>query len=149
MIDQVLESFRKATESTMQIQQQMIRQWAQAWPQGAGFVPPASTKPAAPAWLEQAQSFQHGLASAITEMLERHRATLDAQYAAGIRTIEDAFKVSEARDPAELQRLTEALWKQSFECLKTVAEQQMTEFQAAMATWLEAVSKGVAAGKSS
>ena len=33
-------------------------------------------------------------------MLNKHRESLDAQYKAGIKTIEEAFKVGEAKDPA-------------------------------------------------
>ncbi|MFO0907996.1 MAG: hypothetical protein U0794_06495 [Isosphaeraceae bacterium] len=145
MIDQVLDSFRKATESTMQLQQQMIRQWAQAFPQAGVMTPP--TAAVTPPWVEQAQAFQRQMADAVTDLLRKHRETLDAQYSAGIRTIEDAFRVGEARDPAQLQRLTEELWKRSFDCLKTVAENQMKEFQSAVETWLETVAKGAAAGK--
>ena len=69
-------------------------------------------------------------------MLNKHRETLDAQYRAGIRTIEDAFRVGEAKDPEQFRKLTEELWRHSFECLKTVAEAQMRDFQAAMQKWL-------------
>ena len=84
------------------------------------------------ALLEQLSAAQKKWGETVTEMLNKHRETLDAQYKAGIRTIEDAFKVGEAKDPQQFRRLTEELWKQSFECLKTVAESQMRDVQAAM-----------------
>ena len=52
------------------------------------------------AWLEQLSAAQKKWAETVTEMLNKHRETLDAQYKAGIRTIEEAFKVGEAKDPA-------------------------------------------------
>ncbi|MFO0907998.1 MAG: hypothetical protein U0794_06505 [Isosphaeraceae bacterium] len=153
MIDQVMEQFRRATESTLQIQQQLLQQWSQQWTHlpfpgftgmpgmpgmPAGMTPPAFGTPMA----DQVQVFQKRMAAAVTDLLEKHRAALDAQYAAGIRTLEDAFRIGEAKDPAQLLRLTEEFWKHSFDCLKTLAEDQVKGFQAATQTWMENVSKG-------
>ena len=93
------------------------------------------------ALLEQFSAAQKKWAETVTEMLNKHREILDAQYKAGIKTIEDAFKVGEAKDPQQFRRLTEELWKQSFECLKTVAESQMRDVQSAMQKWYETASK--------
>ena len=99
------------------------------------------------AWLEQLSAAQKKWADTVTEMLNKHRETLDAQYKAGIRTIEDAFKVGEAKDPQQFRRLTEELWKQSFECLNTVVESQMRDVQAAMQKCYEVASKSAAGMK--
>jgi hypothetical protein len=166
MFDQVLEMFRKATESTLQMQQQMYRQWTQQWmqvPWMSGMsgipgmpgmpgmpwmqgMPGMSSTPAGPL-LEQLQAFQKQASASVTEILKKHRDTLDTQYAAGIRTIEEAFRLGEAKDPDQLRRLTEELWKQSFDCLRTVSEGQIKEFQGALEKWFENVSKGAAAMK--
>lgn len=149
MFDMILENYRKAAESTMKVQQDMLRNWTMQWPQMFGsqtFGFPlsggasGSTMPGG-AWLEQLSEAQKKWAETVTEMLNKHRESLDAQYRAGIKTIEDAFKVAEAKDPAQFRRLTEELWKHSFECLKTVAESQMKDVQAAMQKWYEVVSK--------
>jgi len=149
MFDMILENYRKATESTMKVQQDMLRNWTMQWPQmfGAqsfGFPltggPATSAMPGA-AWLEQFSEAQKKWAETVTEMLNKHRESLDAQYKAGIRTIEDAFRVAEAKDPQQFRRLTEELWKHSFDCLKTVAESQVHDVQAAMQKWYETVSK--------
>src|SRR3954454_3836727 len=146
MFDQILDSYRQAAESTMQLQQLMLRNWTQQWPQqwpGAlGMIP----TPAA-AWTEQAHAAQKKWTETVTDMLTKHRETLDAQYRAGIRTIEDAFRVGEAKDPEQFRRLTEELWRQSFECLKTVVEAQMRDVQAAMLKWFEVAAQGAAAVK--
>ena len=149
MFDQILDNYRKAAESTIQFQQEMLRNWTQQWPQMFG-VPtpgPASTEQAqaarkGAASTEQAQATQKKWSETITDMLNKHRETLDSQYRAGIRTIEDAFRVGEAKDPEQLRKLTEELWRQSFDCLKTAVESQMREFQAAMEKWAEVASKG-------
>ncbi|QEH35155.1 hypothetical protein OJF2_37000 [Aquisphaera giovannonii] len=150
MFDVILENYRKAAESTMKMQQDMMRNWAMQWPQmlgGQGFGLPVvgagSALPGA-AWLEQMGEAQKKWAQSVTEMLDKHRESLDAQYRAGIRTIEDAFKVGQAKDPQQFQKLTEELWKQSFDCLKTVAEAQVRDVQTAMQKWYEAASKAAA-----
>jgi hypothetical protein len=156
MFDMILDNYRKATESTMKLQQDMLRNFAMQWPQmyGAqmfglpltGSSIPSGAMPGA-AWLEQLSAAQKKWADTVTEMLTKHRETLDSQYKAGIRTIEDAFKVGEAKDPQQFRRLTEELWKQSFECLNSVVESQMRDVQAAMQKFYEVASKGATGGK--
>ncbi|WP_165228617.1 hypothetical protein [Aquisphaera insulae] len=149
MFDLILENYRKAAESTLKMQQDMIRNWAMQWPQvlaGQGLGHPvaaaAASASALPgtAWLEQLSKAQRAWADSVTEMLNKHRESLDAQYRAGIRTIEEAFRVGQARDPKQFQKLTEELWKQSFECLRTVAEAQVRDVQTAMQKWCDAAS---------
>ncbi len=147
MFDMILDNYRKAAESTMKAQQDMLRTWTMQFPQmfgaqafGLPAAGAASTMPGA-AWLEQMSDAQKKWAETVTDILEKHRATLDAQYRAGIKTIEDAFKVGEARDPQQFRRLTEELWRHSFDCLKTVAESQMRDVQSAIQKWFEIVSK--------
>jgi len=149
MFDQVLDNFRKASESTIQFQQEMFRQWSRQWAQAPGVSKTASAPFADPgAWAEQFHEFQTYWAKSVTELLKKHKDTLDAQYETGVKTIEDAFRVADAKDPAQYRRLTEELWRHSFDCLKTVVEDQMREFQTMSERFSEAVSKGfVAAGK--
>ena len=40
MFDQVLDDLRKATDSTMQLQQEMFRQWFEQWPRVLGIATP-------------------------------------------------------------------------------------------------------------
>jgi hypothetical protein len=141
MFDQILENYRKAAESTLQFQQLMLRNWTTQWPQAFGVVNPAA------AWTDQFHAAQRKWAETVTEMLNKHRETLDAQYRAGIRTIEDAFRVFEAKDPEQFRKLTEELWRQCFECLRQVGEAQTQDVQAAMQKWFEFASQGAAGVK--
>jgi hypothetical protein len=141
MFDQVMDTFRKATESTLQMQQQMLQQWSQQWSQFPVAAEPSEGTPVS----EQVQSFQKQASTAVTDLLKKHRETLDAQYAAGIRTIEEAFRAGEAKDPAQFLRLTEEFWKHSFDCLKAMAEDQVKGLQSATQNWLETVTKGTPA----
>ena len=146
MYDQVLDNFRKATESTMQLQQEMLKNWTQLWIQSPVMpgIPGMTAGNPAAGWAEQVRNLQKQGTNAVSDMLTKHRETLDTQYRAGIRTIEDAFRLGDAKDPEQFRRLTEELWRQSFDCLKTIVEAQMRDFQTAAEKWFEAVSKGVA-----
>jgi hypothetical protein len=154
MFDQILDNYRKAAESTIQFQQEMLRNLTQQWPQmfevptpGAASTEQAQAAPFRAASTEQAQAARKKWSETITDMLNKHREALDSQYRDGIRTIEDAFRVGEAKDPAQLRKLTEELWRQSFDSLKTTVESQMREFQATMEKWVEVASKGASPGK--
>jgi hypothetical protein len=139
MFDQILDTWRKATESTIQFQQDLYRQWVQVL-----SVPnPGATSGSG--WADQARASQKKWAETLTDLLTKHRETLDTQYRAGIRIIEDAFRVTEAKNPEQFRKLTEELWRQSLDCLKTVSEAQLRNFQAAVEKGIEAVSQGVTA----
>lgn len=150
MFEMILENYRKATESTMKLQQDMLRHWTRQWPQlfgthtlGLPFVGGPVSGPAilGAAWLEELGEAQKKWCATVTEMLNKHREALDAEYKAGIKTIEEAFKLGEAKDPQQFRRLIEELWKHSFECLKTVAEKQTQDIQAALEKWYKAASE--------
>ena len=126
MFDQILDNYRKATEASLQFQQMMLRSWGQQWPTTFGM-PLVANGAAIP---EQVHKIQRQVADTITDMLNKHRETLDAQYRAGIRSIEEAFRVGEAKDPEQFRKLTEELWRHSYECLKSLAESQMRDLQA-------------------
>lgn len=137
MYDQILDTYRRAAESTMQLQQTMLRDWTQQmFPQLMPFTNPGA------ALVEQVHSAQKKFSETVTGMLNKHREMLDSQYKAGIKAIEDAFKLGEAKDPEHFRKLTEELWKHSFEALKTVTEEQTKEFQGVLQKWAEVVTKG-------
>src|SRR5512135_444148 len=140
MFDQILDNLRKATDSTIQVQQEMFQEWFQQWTQVPGTPTPGTMITSS--WADQIHAFQRKWSETITEMLNKHRETLDSQYRAGIRTIEEVFRVGEAKDFAQFGKRTEELWRQSIDCLKTVMEAQVRDFQAASEKAFEAVSKG-------
>ena len=146
MFDQILDNYRKATEASLQFQQMMLRSWGQQWPSTFGVAMP-TLPTSAGAWPEQFHKAQKQIIETITDMLNKHRETLDAQYRAGIRSIEEAFRVGEAKDPEQFRKLAEELWRQSYECLKTLAESQTRDIQTVMQKWFDLVSQGTAAVK--
>jgi hypothetical protein len=145
MFDQILENYRKAAEASLQFQQLMLRSWGQQWPPNFNFGAAVPTNPGA--WPEQFHKAQKQVAETITDMLNKHRETLDAQYRAGIRSIEEAFRVGEAKDPEQFRKLTEELWRHSYECLKSLAESQMRDVQALMQKWCDLAAQGASAAK--
>ena len=171
MIDKILENYNKAVESTLKLQQEMLRNWTMQWPPLGtqvfelplrGTSTPASATPAASAsaapaasasatpaatWLEQLSTAQSKWAEAVTDMLKRHQETLDEQYRAGIRAIDDACRVGEAKDPEQFRRLSEEMWRQNCEVLKTAAASQMHDVQSVMQKWYEAARLGAAGTK--
>ena len=178
MVDKILENYSKAVESTLKLQQEMLRNWtmqlspfgtqvfelpmtgtstsASATPAASAAKPAASAsaKPAASAtetpaaaWLEQLSTAQRKCAEAVADMLKRHQETLDEEFRAGIRAIDDAFRVGEAKNPEQFQRMSEELWRRNCEILKTAVASQMHDVQSVMQKWYEAACSGAAGTK--
>ena len=120
MVDQIFDSFRKASESSLQMQQEMFKHWTQSW----GAVPQATTASGDAARNAQKRWIELGV-----ELLDKHRASLDSTYAAGIQLIEQAFHTTEAKSPDDYRRLAEELWRKLFDTYKTQSEAQWNAFQ--------------------
>ncbi|MFO0907997.1 MAG: hypothetical protein U0794_06500 [Isosphaeraceae bacterium] len=142
MFEPMLDTIRKTTESNLRLQQQMMKPWWNVASTAEAKVPSGDVL------IDQMRQFQKQLAVTMTEMFQRHRETVDAQYGLGIQVLEEAFRVSETRDPAEFLRRAEELCKHGFDCVKAVADDQAKGFQAATESWLGVINKGakVAAG---
>ena len=65
----------------------------------------------------------------------REREVLEVQFSAGLRHIEAAFQLAEAKDPKELRAKTIEFWQKSIDCMRQTYETQLREFQAATARW--------------
>jgi hypothetical protein len=120
MLDQVLETFRKASESTFQVQQDMFRHWTQQWLGNAPITGVPST--------EWSRNFQQRWLELTIDALNKHREAVDATYRAGIQIIEQSFRMSEAKSPEDLRRMAEDLWRKLFDTIKSQYESQFQEF---------------------
>ncbi len=100
MFEQVFDNFRKASETTLRAQQDLFHQWMTHWP----MFPMGPTTPASGGGVsevsEQARSFQKQWTDTVTALMTKHCEALDAQYRAGIRTIEDALRTTETLRPS-------------------------------------------------
>jgi hypothetical protein len=118
MFDQFFETFRKASESSLQMQQDLLKQWTQGWftaPPGAG-----------PEW---GRTFQKRYLELTVEMLNKHRESLDAAYKASIKLIEETFRLAEGKSPEDYRRTAEDLWRKLFDTFRAQYETQLQEFQ--------------------
>jgi len=135
MFDQMFEGLRKANEAAAEMQQEMARKWA-------AMVTGVPGTPAA--WGEQAQKFQKKWADTAVELYKRQAEAFDAQFKAGMKHLEEAFRTAEVKDLESLRANVVELWKKSFDYYRQVCEAQMREFQAAAAKWAEVMTKGAA-----
>jgi len=125
MVDMLFESFRKASESTLEMQQDLFRQWTQQW-----MAMPSNAAGSSGDW---GRTMQKRWAETAVQSLNRHREALDAAYRAGIQLVEETFRASDAKSPEDYRRMVEELWRKVFEIFKTQSETQFRDFQ----SWAE------------
>jgi hypothetical protein len=135
MFDQVYETFRQATETALQMQQEMVRKWVSLWVGMPAAVPPGA---------EQVRQFQKKWAEFIGDLIKRQREVTEAQLQAGLEGIEKAFHLGEAKNIEELRARTFELWQKCFEGFRQGYEAQVQEFQRALEKWMDLVSKPAA-----
>jgi hypothetical protein len=128
MFDKVFENFRKATEATVHLQQEMFKTWLNLWP----GVPESS-----PTFEEQVQQFQKKWAEIVGDLLKKQRELTGAHFKAGLQNIEKAFQIRDAKSPEELRAKSIELWKKCFDDLRQVFETQLHGFEAAIEKWAE------------
>jgi len=132
MFNQAFENFRRATEATLQMQQDMFKAWINLWP----------VSPTSPTFLgEQAQHFQKKWAEVFGEMLKKQREVTGECFKAGLENLEQAFKVAESKSPEELRSQSIDLWKKCFADIQHVYEAQLRGFQFATEKWAELATK--------
>jgi hypothetical protein len=133
MLDQMFDTFRKASESSLQMQQEMFKQWAQQWPSM-----PLNAAGVSADWV---RTFQKRWIDYETGLLNKHRESLDAMYKSGIQFIEQSFRLTEAKTPEDYRRTVEELWRKVFTVYKDQTESQLRDFQKAVEEWFEMVPK--------
>ena len=134
MFNQVYENFRRATEATVQMQQEMFKTWFNFWP-GAPANPTFSS--------EKVQDFQKKWAEFFGEMIQKQREVTGEQFKAGVQNLEKAFQVAEAKTPEEMRTQSIELWKKCFGDMQQVYEAQLRAFQFATEKWAEFTKKCV------
>lgn len=133
VFDQMFESFRRASESSLQMQQEMFKQWAPQWPSM-----PLNAATASADWT---RTFQKRWIEFMTDSLNKQRESLDSVYKSGIQVIEQTFRLSEAKSPDDYRRMVEDLWRKMVEISKDQSETQLREFQKGVEKWLEMLPK--------
>jgi hypothetical protein len=124
MFDQLIDGVRKASESSLQMQQEMFKHWTRL------FTGPAQEAGAqAGAQAEWGHTSQKRWLELGVDMLNRHREAVDTIYKSGIQLIEQTFHVTEARSPDDYRRMVEDLWRKLFDLQKEQSESQFRDFQ--------------------
>lgn len=136
MFDQLFESFRKASESSLQAQQDIFKQWVQQWPSA-----PMNTAGVSAEWSE---ALQKRWIESSTEALNKHRELLDSTYKSGIQLIQQTFRLTEAKSPEDYHRLVEELWRKLSETFREQSEAQFRELQKAAERWMDMAQKAKA-----
>jgi len=137
MFDQLFETFRKASESSLQAQQDIFKQWAQQWPTN-----PLASSGTSTDWAD----IQKRWLESTKEAVSKHRALVDSTYRSGIEVIEHAFKVSEAKSPEDYRRLVEELWRKLSDTFKAQSETQLRDIQTATEKWLDKTRNATSTG---
>ncbi len=135
MFDQVYENMQKATNTTMQMQQEMFKRWLDMW---NGHAP--STVPG----MEQFQKFQENWTQTTQNLLKQQQEALEKQFQAGVKNIENAFEAAKDTDLDDLRKKNLDLWKKNFDCLRSTYENQLKDLQNMVSKWTEIVAKGAA-----
>ena len=129
MLEQAFENLKKATESSVRLQQEMFQKWVEAFP---GVATPAMPTP-----VDEMKKWRHKLEELSAEMLKKQKELVDQNYDAGIKALEDIFAVTEATSPQEYQQKVAELYQKSFESLRHLSEAQMNVFRSAAEKWTE------------
>ena len=128
----IIDHIRAETESSIALQQGLFKKWIGMWPGVLVPTPP----------FEEPQKFHKKWMEVGGELLRKQNEWLKAQFEAGLRTIEDAFHLAEAKDAEELRTRTIKLWQKTFDCLCQASEAQIRGLNSAMARWTELMNKG-------
>jgi hypothetical protein len=123
VFEDAFENLRKTAETSVEMQQEMFRQWTSKFP---GF--PQSQN----AWVERAQKFQKDWSKTVKELLTKHREVLDEEYRMAIDSLEEAFRVVQSTDPQDCAKRCESLCKKTLEVVREVGELQVKETQEAL-----------------
>jgi hypothetical protein len=134
MFDPLFDSMRKATETTIHMQQEMFKKWFALWP---GMATP-------PFHPEQFQQCQKRWAETVNELIKQRRESTEVLFKAGLENIEMTFKLGEVKSVEELRGKTIELWQKYFDGLRQAYEAQVRDFQTAMVRWGELMMKGAA-----
>lgn len=125
MIDQVFEAYRKASESSMQAQQDLFTQWGQMWMPASGSGGGGT--------MEWTRTVQKRWLELVVEALGKHREAVDSTYRRIIEVAEQTLHLTEAKSPEEYRRIVDELGRKVIESFKAQTETQLRDFQ----SWAE------------
>jgi hypothetical protein len=131
-LDQMFENFRKASTSSWQVQQDMLKQYAQQWPWSGNTVAEPTE------WAQQVQKRWTEFAS---ETLDRSKQSLEVLYKLTVELIEMASRVRDAKSPDEYRRGVEEVRAKMFDVFKEQSDAQLRDFQKTAEKWFETLAR--------
>jgi hypothetical protein len=81
LFEEVFQNIRKAAETNLSMQQELLSQWSALWP---GMPTPQS------AWINQMQNFRAKWVDAVSSLARKHRDVIDRRYNAAIESLDAA-----------------------------------------------------------
>ncbi len=121
MLDQLVDGIRRASESSVQMQQEMFRNLTRAWQSGA----PGDMS----AGGDASRAAQKRGLELVVEMLNKHREAVDSAYKMSIQIIEQSLHLAESTSLNDSRKQAEDLWRKIFDAQKERAESQFRDFQ--------------------
>src|SRR5687768_5192412 len=97
MFEQVLDGIRRASESAMLAQQEVMKQWIQQWP--------STSVSSAQGTIERNSAFQKRWLESATETLTKERELFDSACQAAMHLLAETAKLSGAKSPEEYRQL--------------------------------------------
>jgi hypothetical protein len=123
VFEQVIQNMRQATESSLKMQQDVLKQWTSLWPAFNGFPTTQSV------WTDKILEFRREWTSAISDLAHKHKHTLDRQYEAALESLDEALRVGQSSTPEDFRKRTEQFCRKALECMRDASEAQMKEYQ--------------------
>jgi len=130
MFEQFFDSVRKVIDLNVQFQQDLFKRWTT-------MIPAVPGTPSAAPWAEQIQKAQKKWAETLTELSKQQRETLEQQFAAGLKQIEEACRLTEIKDVEALRAKVLELWQKTHQLMQQANEASVRNFQTAVAKWAE------------
>src|SRR3954468_22248354 len=104
MFDQSFETFRRATETSLQLQQDLFKYWVQQWLTPPSGMPSGMNIGASADW---ARNLQKRWMDLTLGSLNKQHESFEAVRKAGIEVIEQTFRSTEAKSPEDYRRVAE------------------------------------------
>jgi hypothetical protein len=122
MFDQAIEILSKTTEAALQGQQELVRKWSNLF----------MSVPWSPADWAKTVKVQKEWADFATELTRKQCEFAAAQFNAGLKNMEEACRLTEAKDHEELRTKAFELWQKTIDGVRQAWEAQVRDFQAAV-----------------
>jgi len=136
MNDQLLDDFRRMSESLLAMQQDLLRQWQRIL---------LSSRSNAGEDSEWEKALQKRWRELAVETLNKHRELIDSTYKFSNEFFERALRIADAGSPDEYRQMVDDLWSQAFVNLRERSESQLRDFYKIAAMTFEFSRKAAAA----